>query len=68
MKQIVLYASMALAFGLGASIAYPAQAITACERLCREDYTSCWYSCTPGQTWCYDLCAQNYRDCSAECG
>lgn len=68
MNKTLLFAGMALAAGLGASMAPPANALTQCERMCREDYTGCWYSCTPGQSWCYTLCADVYHACSADCG
>lgn len=67
MKNILLFAGMALATGLGISMAPSASALPLCERICREDYTHCWYSCTPGQSWCYAMCADNYNACSADC-
>lgn len=68
MNKILLYAGMALAAGLGAAMATPAAAVGGCERECRQNYSACWYSCTPGEIWCYALCADNYYACSAECG
>ena len=59
---------MAMTAGLGVSISTPvAAAVNQCVRSCQQEYTDCWYSCTPGQGWCYDMCRTNYYDCAASC-
>jgi hypothetical protein len=69
-KTWALAAAMAMAAGLGMSMSTTTQAAgPACERFCKTEYTQCWYSCTPGNGACYDMCRTNYYDCVAEsCG
>lgn len=67
-KTWALTAMMAMAAGLGMSISTsPAFAANLCTRICQEDYTWCWYSCTPGESWCYDTCRDNYYACISDC-
>jgi hypothetical protein len=68
-KTWALAAMMAMSAGLGMSVSTNSIAapVSACERMCRAEYTQCWYSCTPGQGWCYDLCRTNYYNCSGGC-
>ena len=67
-KTWALAAMMALSAGLGMSMSTTTEAAgNQCIRMCQGEYTSCWYSCTPGQGWCYDMCRDNYNACAAEC-
>lgn len=62
-------ALLALSAGLGMSVSTTTQAAgNACVKQCQRDYTDCWYSCTPGNTGCYDMCRLNYESCAADCG
>lgn len=64
----VLAAMMALSAGLGMSVSTTTEAAgNQCIKWCQQDYTYCWYSCTPGQGACYDQCRTNYYDCAAGC-
>lgn len=65
-RHLILAGAMALAAGLGMSMSTPTHAAGTCDRLCKAEYTQCWYSCTPGDTPCYDLCRTNYYNCYAE--
>ena len=68
MKTWALAGMMAMTAGLGVSMSTPmAAAGNQCIRSCQQEYTDCWYSCTPGQGWCYDMCHTNYYDCAASC-
>lgn len=68
-KTWALTAMMAMAAGLGMSMSSTtAAAGNQCIRACQAEYTGCWYACTPGQGWCYDLCKTNYEGCVSDCG
>lgn len=66
--QSLLIGAIALATGIGMSMSTSAKAGSLCERRCSQEYTQCWYACTPGQGWCYELCRDNYYGCVADCG
>lgn len=67
-KTWALTAMMAMAAGLGMSMSSTtAAAGNQCIRACQAEYTACWYSCSPGQGWCYDLCKTNYENCITDC-
>jgi hypothetical protein len=71
MKTWALAGMMAMAAGLGMSMSTTTEAAGAgnqCIRVCQAEYTQCWYACTPGQGWCYDMCRTNYDGCVSDCG
>lgn len=65
----MLVAAVAMAAGMGISMSTTTQAATrGCVVRCQSEYTYCWYSCTPGNGACYDMCVANYHGCISDCG